>query len=71
MPYIALVQLLMTIGGATGSQLGCGCECPTVTAFAPAVAPVVFAVREVPETRKPELVMERLEAERGSQQNPQ
>jgi hypothetical protein len=39
--------------------------------FGPAVAPVVFLPREIPETRKTELEIERLEAERRFQQNPQ
>ena len=55
----------------TGSQIGCGCECATVATLATAAAPVVVAVREVKEARKTEADIERLEAERRAQLNPE
>lgn len=63
--------MLAVLVGMTGCQLGCGLKCETVAGFGPAVAPVVFLPREIPEARKTELEIERLEAERRAQRNPQ
>ena len=61
---VAMGALLV---GITGSQIGCGCECATVAAFAAVATPVVFLAREAQEARKTQLEIDRLETERTYQ----
>ena len=66
--------MLAVLVGIAGSQVGCGCECATVATLATvaaAAAPVVFLAREAQDARKTQLEIERLEAERQSQGNPE